>query len=854
MIKIKKLMVDGLEKDIYTDSKNPHFTFYVESDENEVVVEKAIIECNGWKEEVRDLLNLFYAGPELKPETVYEVKVEVKTNKGDASESVKFETGLLDKPWKASWITDGEYVFEEKGASPKVMVFRRLIEISKKIKRAKLFATAMGIYEVTLNGKKVGNKYFAPGFTSYPTNLQYQIYDLKDELLEKNELIIEVAGGWAVGPFIWSRINKVYADRQALLCELHLTYEDGSEEIIASDEKFDVSLEGPVVDAEWYNGEIYDATIEYSEIKYHKASLEKLKINPKIVCDYGADVVAHQKMTPKLIDDSLEGPKYIYDFGQNFAGVLSLKIKNAKLGQKITIKHAEILVPDTGDLNTDFLKGAKQELVYVCKEGNQEYSPRFTYMGFRYISLEGIQPENIEIKAIVLYSDIEEIGHFESSNPLINRLNENIMWSSRSNFMDIPTDCPQRAERMGWTGDISVFSPVALFNFDISRFLNKWLKDVKAEQGKGGGIPNTIPHHGYGFPETMPVKAIDFWGDCCIYIPWNEYLATGNKQILVDMYPVMKKYYKSCLFWAHLFSLGKNRYIWKSMNMLHFGDWIAPDVPTMGEWQGRHVYTATAALKYNATIIAKVARVLGKTEDIKKYEKYESKVKEAFIAKLTDGNGKTKKEFQTSYVLPLHFDIFEGKNKKEGANNLARIIKDMDYCIGTGFPGTPYILFALADNGHEEDAMKMLLNTRCPSWLYEVKVGGTTIWERWDGLDEDGTCSIGKDGTGGMVSYNHYASGAVADFFYKRLAGIEPIEAGYRKFKVEPLVTKDFSFIKAETRSRFGEICSSWKVEGDKFTIDVKVPVGTRCEVHMPSGEIKELINGKYSFSENIKF
>lgn len=848
MLNITRFTCENILQGCVTDESHPRFSFVVESDKENAYIENAKLSVNGWDVCTKEQIAIPYDGEELQPFTTYDAMLEVEDNHGDTcSAHMEFETGRMDTPWNAQWISDADYHFTEKAVSPKPMIFQREFAFNKKIVSAKIYATAIGIYELSLNGTKVGEEYFAPGFTSYKSNLQYQTYDVTEQLKESNTLYAVVAGGWAVGSFIYTRKNRVTADRQALLMELRVTYEDGTTEVIGTDESWKVTEEGNYKEADFYDGETFDATIDLKQISWRNASKEVLRIAPEIKASYGAPVKAHEHMKPiscKMVEDQL-----IYDFGQNFAGVVQLRI-NGKHGQKIVVKHAEILNPD-GTLNTVFLRTAKATATYICREGEQEYSPRLTYMGFRYISISGIAESDIEVSAWALYSEVKETGEFVCSNKELNRLQENILWSAKSNFMDIPTDCPQRDERMGWTGDIAVFSPTACYNFDMSRFLEKWLKDVRAEQLPTGGIPNTVPAQGFGFPTTMPTMALDFWGDACILVPWAEYMARGDKQILQECYPMMKKYVKACKFWAGLFSVGQHRYIWHTPSVLHFGDWVAPDVPKMSQWQGRSKWTATASLCNTSNLISKIARILGYEEDAQKYHTLSEHVAEAYKAVFTDGNGKLKEEFQTAYVLPLYFNMFHGEEKKKAVAHLVELVEKSNYCIGTGFPGTPYILFTLADNGYEDVAYKMLLNQRCPSWLYEVKMGATTIWERWDGLDEHGECPIGDDGTDLMISYNHYASGAVGDFLYRRIAGIEPLSAGYQRFQIAPIVGGGLSFARGSVETPYGRISSEWKVEESTFSITVAIPMGTSCELRLPDGTTKELFGGKYNFEIN---
>lgn len=846
MLKISRLTVEHLAEGCVTDRPDPEVSFRLMSDRKNVTLKQARISVNGWSVKTDSQILIPYRGNKLQPFTEYQVRVEAEDNTGEKAQAeTVFETGRMETPWKAEWITDGEYSFTDKKVSPVPMMFRKKFKCIRKVKEAKIYASALGIYELIVNGKKAGDRYFAPGFTSYRHKMQYQVYDVTDMLSGDNTLTAVVSGGWAVGSFVFTRVNRHDADRQAFLAELRITYEDGMQEVIGTDDSWEVTEDGPYRMADIYDGETYDASVDVEKIPWRKAAPEKLRFVPDLRADYSSPVRAHEEMHPvartKLADGTL-----IYDFGQNFAGVIKLKIQGKK-GQVITVRHAEILNKD-GSLNVEFLRTAKATAAYTCRDGQQEYSPRFTYMGFRYASVSGISEENIEVSALALYSDIEKIGGFTCSDEMLNRLQKNIIWSSRSNFVEIPTDCPQRDERMGWTGDIAVFAPTACFNFDISRFIKKWLIDVRAEQLPTGGIPNTVPAQGYGFPATMPAMAVDWWGDACVLVPWAQYMAQGDIQVLKDMYPVMKKYVKACRFWAG-FGVGKHRYIWNTPSVLHFGDWVAPDVPKMSQWQKRSKWTATASLYNTSRITAMTADILGEKEDAEYFKKLSDKVADAYVSVFTDGKGKMKEEFQTAYVLPLWFKMFPEDAQKKAAENLAQLAGRSDYCIGTGFPGTPYILFALADNGQEETAFKMLMNTKCPSWLYEVKSGATTIWERWDGLDENGECPISDDGTDMMISYNHYASGAVGAFLYERIAGIQAIEPGYRTFRIRPLAGGGITSARGSTDSPYGKIVSDWKIEEGIFSLDIEVPAGTKCAVTLPDGTTSEYGSGNWHLS-----
>lgn len=846
MLTIDRFTCEELEENIVTDNNNPRFSFAIKSDQNATYLKNAKLTVGDWSITTDKQIGIEYKGKALEPFRSYKAVLVVTDNHGESAQAeLIFETGRMDTEWTGKFITDGSYVFKDKKVSPVPMTFKKDIDIKRKVKSAKLLSTAIGMYTAFINDNRVKDDYFAPGFTSYKTNLQYQIYDVTSMLRQgNNHITATVSGGWAVGSFIYSRVNRVTADRQALMMELLIEYEDGKSEVIGTDKSWMVSIDGPVKEADIYDGEVYDATTDESSMTWRFSEIENVKIHPRITATYGSLVKRHESFKPLSITKN--GNLSIYDFGQNMAGIIELNIKKVNKGQKIVVKHAEILNED-GSLNTDFLRSAKARLEYTCREGSQTYAPNYTYMGFRYISIEGIEDSDVEVRAIALYSDIKDNGSFECSNEKLNKLQSNIRWGAKSNFVEIPTDCPQRDERMGWTGDIAVFAPTAVYNFKMTRFLSKWLCDMRAEQRKTGGIPNTIPSQGFGFPVTMPVMAVDFWGDASVLVPWALYLSTGDKKILTDNYEMMKKYVNACKGWAGLLSFGQNRYIWNTPSVFHFGDWVAPDVPKMSQWQGRSKWTATASLAHTSSLLSKIAGELGNSEDKEYYDKMSKATSKAYRARFMDDNAHLKgKEFQTGYVLPIYFDMLDEKDKKGAAKALSDMVRGGNYCIGTGFPGTPYILFALSDNGYEDDAIRMLLNEKCPSWLYEVKTGATTIWERWDGLDENGNCPIGDDGTDKMISYNHYASGAVGDFLYRRILGIEPLEPGYKRFKISPLYTDSITYAKGSVGTPYGDIKVSWEDKEDGRRMKISVPACTKAEVTLKNGEIRVLESGEH--------
>ena len=842
MLRISSIKIGHLNGGCITDER-PEIRFSLESDIQGESLDYATISSGDWTLTTKDQLNNIYGGAMLPFSTV-KVHISAVGKSGEVAEAdASFSTGRLNTPWSAKWITDLSYSFSRR-KSPLPMVFTRDFSVKKTLNKAWINSTALGIYEIFLNGNRVGEDYFAPGFTSYDHNIQYQTYDLTRLIKENNKIKVAVAGGWAAGSFTMSRKSHISCDRQAFLGEIYLEYEDSSREIITTDESWCVTEDSPYSLADWYDGEDYDATFEEETAKYRPASITQLKNNSKISAQYGQPVQEARNISPTLLCKT-EGGEIIYDFGENFAGVIHLRIKNAKKGQKITVRHSEVLV--NGELFIKALRTARATVNYICKEGCQEYSPRFTYMGFRYVGVGGIDPDDLEISAFVLHSKLESVGDFICSDERLNKLNENIRRGGLSNFVDIPTDCPQRDERMGWTGDAAVFASTACYNFDMSRFFDKWLRDMSAEQGRGGGIPTVIPRQGYG----NFTFATSCWGDSCVLVPFAEYMARGDLSLLRRQYATMKKFVLAEKWWASLASIGDAKYIWGRLPF-HYGDWCAPD-GGFYLWKSRAKWIATAYFANSCSHLVKIATLLDENEDAKYFEKLREKISYSYIKFLTDGKGKLKKEFQSAYVLPLHFGMTTGEEANIMTDNLNRLLLENDYKIGTGFPGTPYLLFALSDNGHIETAYKTLMQEECPGWLYAVKVGATTVWERWDALKPDGTVNMGENANrGGMVSFNHYANGAVGDWLYRRVAGIEATSGGYKTFKIAPMPGGGLTFARGAVKSPYGDIISDWKIENDIFHITVKVPVSADCTLLLPNGDIHNLSSGFYEFTCNL--
>ncbi len=848
MLNITEIRIENRTQAVVTDRMRPRFSFALSSDRQGCRLDKYRIrvacgESLAWDSGERDdkkQVAIVYEGKPLSPFTTYTVTISATDNFGETAEaSAAFSTGRLDTPWKARWITDATLPVPEK-SSPTPLLFRRRFALRETPVRAWINATALGVYELSLNGGKLGEEYFAPGFTSYLHQMQYQTYEVAGLQAGENELKARVGAGWAVGAFTFTRSNRTYADTPSLLLELHLEYEDGRREIIGTDETWSVSREGKLRFADWYDGETYDATIDENSIPFKRADLTRPRTEPELRAEYGAPVRAIQRLEPVAVFSSPNGER-IYDFGQNFAGVIDADIVGNR-GQKITFRHAEVL--EKGELFVKPLRTAKATVEYICREGKQHYSPTMTYVGFRYVGVRGIGEKALKLSALVLSSDIESTGSFSCSDERLNQLQHNIRWGGRSNFVDIPTDCPQRDERMGWTGDIAVFARTACFNYDMSRFLEKWLRDLASEQDESGALPMTCPKA----QDNWRKRATGCWGDSCVLVPWAEYLARGDVELLRQSYPIMKKFLGECERRAGLLSVGKHRRIWSLP--FQFGDWCAPDEDFM-HWVLKGKWVATAYFANSCHIVSEIATILGESEDSAYYSKLYEEISEAYTSILCRKDGRLKKEFQTAYVLPLAFELAHGAREKTMANRLAEMVKDADYSPRTGFPGTPYLLFALADHGEKEAAFQTLLSESCPGWLYAVKAGATTIWERWDALKPGGDVNLGEHGgDGGMVSFNHYANGAVGDFLYRRIAGLEATEGGYRRFTVAPMIGGGLTHAEAEVKTPYGSIRAAWRIKNSEFIQEITVPVSTECTVTLPSGKTAIYPSGSYVLRE----
>ncbi len=686
---------------------------------------------------------------------------------------------------------------------------------------ATLVITAMGVYEARLNGVRVGDFILAPGCTVYGKRLQYQTYDITDMLADDNELSVTVGTGWYRGR-ISEKYGKTHNAPCALITEITLEYESGITETIFTDGTWRVSRSN-ILFSDIYDGEEYDASAEQSE-KYAVKVLDLPK--DTLIPQEGEIVCEHERIKPQRMIITPNGERVI-DFGQNLAGYVELNI-DAKRGTKIVLSHAEVLDKD-GNFYTDNYRSAKARLKYICRNSKQTYKPHFTFFGFRYIRLDEY-PETVNLDdftTVALYSDMKRTGNIKCSNEKINRLFENVLWSQRSNFIDIPTDCPQRDERMGWTGDAQVFAKAASYNYDVKRFFEKWMCDVCAEQFENGAVPDTVPN----FWRLKGSSAA--WGDAITIIPWQMYLTYGDTAILAECFDSMKK-------WVDYITADtKDEFLWtcedsqKKLWGKHYGDWLALDAP-VGSYKGASDddFIASAFYAYSTELLVNTGKVLGR--DMSKYETLHSNIISAFKEHYS------RPKTQTEHVLALYFNLTDEPEKI--AAELNEMIIANGNRLQTGFVGTPYLLHALSNNRYTETAYSLLLQEDYPSWLYEVNHGATTIWEHWDGINDSGAFWSSD-----MNSYNHYAYGSVVDWIYEVAAGIktDEVHPGFEKIIIEPHPDKRLDWLGASIDTKYGTVSSKWSHVDGGIKYEVTVASSAVIKIDGISYEVEK---GTYEF------
>ena len=781
------------------------------------------------------------------------------------------EFGLLENAdWKAQWVGLNTAKDSIKGVRKFLMhrpqYLRKKFKLSSKVASARLYITAKGVFDVHLNGKDVSDDVMTPGWTPYNHRIETITYNVTQLLKKgKNAIAVELASGWHSGRI--SRGRALYENFASpkILCQLEVTMKDGSKQTIVSDASWKGTTNGPIRLASIYDGELYDAnfeiqdwnTIAFNDEKWESVETEALSNTVKL-----APKRHHTVKNQVILNDveivSIKENASVFNVKQNIVGVPRLKVPMKK-GDTLKIRFSEMLLKDNVFYTKNYRSAKSTDYYIAAKDGVIEYTPKFTFHGFQYIELSGYdknaKPDASWVQGIAQHSNFKINGTFTSSHKKLNQLQQNITWGLRDNFFDIPTDCPQRDERLGWTGDAQVIAPTALFNYSTHAFWTAWLQSLRENQSehKNGLVP-------YIVPDVLQNKnGSSGWGDACVIIPWDIYNITGDLTILEESYESAKKwlgYYKS--------KIRKKPYI----PVMHsFGDWLQP-YPSKSLKKANRGDTPkelinTAHFAHSAHLISKIAGVLGKADDEKKYKTLYNAIANAFENEFFDENARFKQErqTQTSYLLGLHFGLFKAETKLKAQNHLLEEIKNTDYHLGTGFLGTP-ILPKVLDNMGEIDIMyKILFKETYPSWFYSINQGATTMWERWNSFSKAGGYNSQS-----MNSLNHYAYGAIGQWLYERIAGIAPIAPGYKIIKIAPKPRAPLTSASATVETPYGNIKSSWRKEKETYSLEIRIPPNTTAEVELPFGEIQNItINGTKidgnssikilnSTSQNIKF
>ncbi|MHC6591529.1 family 78 glycoside hydrolase catalytic domain [Arthrobacter sp. C152] len=753
------------------------------------------------------------------------------------------ETGLLRaEDWTAAAIAPGWD--EDPAADRRPPLLRRAFTLDRPVSSARLYVTAHGLYEVEINGTRVGNDALSPGWTVYGERLRYYTYDVTGHLHDGDNAIgALLADGWYRGRigFRGGHAN-LYGDNVALLAQLQITHDDGSVTVIGTDETWKASF-GPILQASLYKGETYDArqlpggwsTADFNGSGWKPVT--RVERDPRtLVAPEGPPVRCTGEVRPVSVWTSPSG-KTLIDFGQNLVGRLRITV-NGEAGTTVTIRHAEVL--QDGELCTRPLREADATDQYtLAGTGREAWEPRFTIHGFRYAEISGWTGGEIaaNVVARVYHTDMQRTGWFECSNPDLNRLHDNVLWSMRGNFVDIPTDCPQRDERLGWTGDIQVFAPTASFLYDCSGMLSSWLKDVAVEQLPDGTVPWYVPVIPGGNYWT-PIRPGAVWGDVAVLTPWTLYERFNDPGILATQY-------ESAKGWVDLLDrLSGDSHLWNGSFQL--GDWLDPTAPPEDPTQAMtdpHL-VATAYFAWSARHLAKAAAVLGKSGDELHYLTLSRAVADAFAREYIHPGGIMSSDAQTAYALAIVFDLFPDAGSKARAGaRLAELVHLNGNRIGTGFAGTPVVSDALTLSGEIDAAYDLLLEKECPSWLYAVGQGGTTIWERWDSMLPDGSVNPGE-----MTSFNHYALGAVADWMHRVVGGLAPLEPGYRRILVKPQPGGGLSWASVRHETPYGTAAVEWRTEDGKLSVVAEIPTGTTASVVLPGHEPVDVGPGRHTF------
>ena len=715
---------------------------------------------------------------------------------------------------------------------------------------AELAVSSLGVFEAYLNGRAAGPDVLSPGWSSYEWRLRYRTYDVKDLLRPTTVLGISLGNGWSRGRLGWNGNRAFYGDRLAVTAQLEVVYADGHRQLVITDEAWRAGPSATLAN-DLYDGQTIDARLADATWLHPGAALpgwgrvETLDFDPSRLTPYvGPPVVRHEALRPVAIWPAPSG-RTLVDFGQNLVGWLRFTVQG-EAGTEIVVRHSEVL--EHGELGVRPLRSAQATDRFVLSGGEDHFEPTKTYHGFRYAEISGwpgeLTPPALE--AVVVHSDLRRTGHFECSDPMLNQLHANVTWGMRGNFLDVPTDCPQRDERLGWTGDLAVFAPSAAFLYDVDSFLRDWLHDLAAEQQAGNGlVPLVVPDvlkyepavSGFSPPATVAI-----WSDAAVWVPWALWQAYGNRTVLQDQYASMIAHAR------RVESLLSPAGLWDSGRQL--GDWLDPDAPPGDPFKAKadpHV-VATACFYRTACTVADTADLLGRANDAHHFRRLAGRVRAAFNQHYVGETGTVRSDCATVYALAIVFGLLDGPMPARAGDRLSVLVKESGYRISTGFAGTAYVTDALTRTGHLDDAYRLLLERGCPSWLYPVTMGATTIWERWDSMLPDGSINPGQ-----MTSFNHYALGAVADWIHRTVGGIAPLEPGYAKVLIAPQPGGGLTWATARLKTAHGLVEVRWRDTGPELTVEAAIPAGVSGVIRLPGEPDRELVAGRHTITAPVR-
>ena len=830
----ERLRVEYLENPRGIDEPFPRF-FWVMSDDRrgagqtayqlEVTAAGKTVWDSG-KGETDTALQIVYNGRPLAARTRYEWRVrlwDMDGSPGDWSHTAWFETGLTGD-WAAQWIRGSNSGSYCQPAS----YFRKEFSLKSKPRKARLYTTALGLYMPCLNGAPATDNCFMPGWTDYYKRVQYQAYDVT-ELLHGggNAIGIILNEGWFCGQIsrLWSTGIVNYGDRPAFLAQLEVELEDGSTQTITSGSDWRFSNNGPVRASDIYMGENYDARMElpgwncagYDDSQWFPSVVDERKI--RIDWNSGLPVRRIEERKPVLISQPSPGI-WVVDMGQNITGREKMVVRNAPAGTEIYVKHGEMLKND-GTVYIDNLRGARAATQYIAAGGAEEiYEPLFTFYGFRYLEISG-WPGGLtedQISCYVIHSDMERTGWFECSDPLLNKLYENAWWGHRDNYLDVPTDCPQRDERLAWTGDTQVFARSAAYNADVAAFFTKWLEDLDLSRNEDGEYPQYAP-----FYRKDGFVGAAGWADAGLICPWVIWEMYGDKRVL-------EKYFDSMLGWIKFVEKQSDNLI---SSQARFKDHLNINAETPADLVG------TAFFAGMAELLSRIAAIIGRNDEAEKLLKLFTGIKQAYVNRFISPSGELTVKTQAAAVLTLYFKLAPDEFRQQIVDYLVHdIVVEHDTHLSTGFLGTPYLAHVLSDNGRADIAYALLLQQTCPSWLFPVTQGATTFWERWNSWTKDSGCFAGP-----MNSFNHYAFGSIIDWFYGVICGIKPVSnpPAFKHFRAAPLSGGKLDFARMVFNSPYGMIVSEWRKTAAGMTYKLAVPANTTAEVCFPASSLADI-------------